>query len=173
MTVRSGILCALASLAVVAPVAAPAETNRTDQAQKITRSGVGKVKVGARYSKLRSAGLVGRLRTGCELGGPGERIARLRAPLKGSVELTRSTPRKVRTIMVTGGATARGVGIGDAISDIKAAYPKAKVDHSTESVFRLTLVRVPRSGGGRIAFAVSTDTDKIEIIGVPAISFCD
>src|SRR3954451_19394666 len=137
MTVRFGILGALAALAAVAPVAAPAQTNRADQAQKISRSGVGKVKVGARYSKVRSAGLVGRLRTGCELGGPGERIAQLRAPLKGSVELTRSTPRKVRTVIITGGATARGVEIGDAINDIKAAYPKAKVDHSTESTFGL------------------------------------
>ena len=163
---------ALLSLAFGA-AAAPAETSRGAD-QKITAAGVGKVQVGKTFRSLRAAGLVGRMRPGCPLGGPDTRSARLKAPLKGSVDLTtRRRPRTVRSITITGGATARGVAIGGTIAQIKAAYPKAKVDHGTEDVFGITLVKIPKSGGGRISFAVGVDSKLITQIGVPLIPFCD
>jgi hypothetical protein len=160
------------TLALGAAAAAPAETSRGAD-QKITASGVGKVPLGGTFRSLRASGLLGRLRPGCPLGGTDTRVARLKAPLKGTVDLTTRRPRKVRAITVTGGATARGVGIGDRIADIKAAYPKAKVDHDTEDVFEITLVKVPKSGGGRIQFAVDVDSKKITRISVPAVQFCE
>ncbi len=163
---------ALLSLAFGAAVA-PAETSRRAD-QKITSAGVGKVKVGRTFRSLRAAGLVGKLRPGCELGGPQTRSARLKAPLKGFVDLTtRQRPRKVRSISITGGATARGVGIGGTIAQIKAAYPKAKVDHGTDQTFGITLVKIPKNGGGRIHFAVDVDSKQINQIGVPVIPFCE
>ena len=164
-----GAVAALAGAAAIGVTAAPAQTGGA----KITGKGVGAIRVGARYTKLRDAGLVGRLRGGCPLGGPGARVARLRAPLVGQVDLSRKAPRKVRSIRVQGGATARGVGIGDAIADITAAYPKAKADHSTDTTFEATLVRVPKRGGGPIVFAVSTKTKAIIEIGVPLIPLCE
>jgi len=165
------VATAVLTLAFGAAVA-PAETSRRAD-KKITAAGVGKVKVGKTFKSLRAAGLVGKLRPGCPLGGPDTRSARLKAPLKGSVDLTTSRPRRVRSITITGGATARGVGIGGTIAQIKAAFPKAKVDHSTEDVFGITLVKVPKNGGGRIRFAVGVDTKKITLIGVPVIPFCE
>jgi hypothetical protein len=157
----------------IGAAAAPAETSRSAD-QKITAAGAGQVKLGRTFTSLRAAGLVGRLRPGCELGGPDTRSARLKAPLKGFVDLTtRQRPRKVRSISITGGATARGVGIGGTIAQIKAAYPKAKVDHGTEDVFGITLVKIPKDGGGRIHFAVDVDSKKITRIGVPLIPFCE
>ena len=79
----------------------------------------------------------------------------------------------MRDITIKGGAEARGVGIGDTIPDIKAAYPKAKVDHSTDDTFLITLVKIPKDGGGKLRFGVSTKTDKITLIGVPYIAFCE
>jgi hypothetical protein len=163
---------ALLTLALGA-AAAPAETSRSAD-QKITAAGVGKVKLGKTFASLRAAGLVGKLQPGCPLAGPGTRSARLKAPLKGFVDLTtRQRPRKVRSISITGGATARGVGIGGTIAQIKAAFPKAKVDRATEEVFGITLVKIPRNGGGRIHFAVDVDSKKINQIGVPNIPFCE
>jgi hypothetical protein len=149
------------------PKAAPAA------AKRITPGGVDGVRIGTTHRQLRRRGLVGKIRPGCELGGSNTRSARLLAPLKGQVNYTQRTPRKVRDITIRGGATARGVGIGAKIPAIKAAFPKAKVDHSTDRVFRLTLVRVPKDGGGRIMFGVSIRTKRTAIIGVPLIAFCE
>ena len=140
---------------------------------KITRNGVGQVKLGMTFKELHDKGLVGRLRRGCELGGPDTRIARLRSPLRGAVDFTQTTPRKVTNITILRGARARGVKVGDRIRDIKDAYPKAKVNKQTEEVFGVWLVRVPRDGGGRITFSVPVDTKRIDRIGVPFIPFCE
>ena len=88
---------------------------------------------------------------------------------------TLRSPRKVDSITITGGAKARGVGIGATIAQIKAKFPHAKVDHCTDQVFQLTLVRTPKRphGRGRITFGVSTQTHKTTIIGVPFIAFCE
>lgn len=71
------------------------------------------------------------------------------------------------------GAEARGVGIGATISDIKTAFPKAKVDKSTEDLFGITLVKIPKDRGGRMQFAVDVDTDKTTLIAVPNVAFCE
>jgi hypothetical protein len=173
----AGACAALAcAAALAAPVvdAAPAQSRaQAAAAAKITPAGVDGVKLGETYAQLRARHLVGRIGKGCELAGPNARAAALRAPLKGGVDFTMSTPRKVVDVTIRGGATARGVGIGATIPQIKAAYPKAKVDHSTEHTFAITLVRIPKNGGGRLQFAVDTMTHRVTIIGVPAIPFCE
>jgi hypothetical protein len=47
------------------------------------------------------------------------------------------------------------------------------VDRNTEEVFGLTLVKVPKSAGGRFHFAVDVDTKKTTRIGIPFIPFCE
>jgi hypothetical protein len=170
----AAIACAsaLAAPAVDAAFAQP-RAAAAAAAAKITPAGVDGVKLGETYAQLRARHRVGRIGKGCELAGPNARSATLRAPLKGSVDFTMSTPRKVVDITIRGGATARGVGIGATIPQIRAAYPKAKVDHSTEHTFAITLVRIPKNGGGRLQFAVDTMTHRAVIIGVPAIPFCE
>lgn len=152
--------------------AAPADTGLA-AAKTITASGVDGVKLGKTYRRLREQGLVKKIRRGCELGGPNTRSARLRAPLKGQVNFTPQSPRRVTDITVGGGARARGVGIGAKIPAIKAAYPKAKVDHRTDEVLALTLVKIPKNGAGKLQFGVSTKTKQVTVIGVPFIAFCE
>jgi hypothetical protein len=141
--------------------------------QRITPARVGRVKLGETYAKLRAQHLVGKIRHGCPLAGPNARSAPLSAPLKGAVDFTTSLPRRVTDIGVQGGATARGVGIGDTIADIKRAYPKARVDHSTDDMFGITLVRIPKNGGGRLEFAVSTTSHRVVLIAIPFVPFCE
>jgi hypothetical protein len=163
-------LAAAAAVAIASPPAA-----RDSAAAVITPTRVDGVHLGDTHADLRARGKVGPIGPGCELGGPNTRSARLKAPLKGSVTYTLSNPRKVTTITITGGAKARGVGIGATIAAIKAKFPNAKVDHSTDQVFQLTLVTTPKRpvSGGRIMFGVSTQTHKTTIIGVPGIGFCE
>jgi hypothetical protein len=139
----------------------------------ITPTGVGQVKLGKTFNELHAAHLIGGLRQGCKLAGPNTKSARLLAPLKGSVDLTTTSPRKVSRITVTGGARARGVGIGSSAATVTRKFPRAKADHTTESQFGITLYKVPKSGGGRLQFAVSTQTHKVTLIGVPSIGFCE
>jgi len=70
-------------------------------------------------------------------------------------------------------STCSSPGIGGTSAQIKAAYPKAKVDHGTEDVFGITLAKIPKDGGGRIHFAVDVRSKKITRIGVPSIPFCE
>jgi hypothetical protein len=141
----------------------------------ITPTRVDGVHLGDTHADLHARGKVGPIRPGCELGGPNTRSAKLKAPLKGSVNYTLHNPRKVDSITITGGAKARGVGIGATIAQIKAKFPHASVDHSTDQVFQLTLVKTPKRphGRGRITFGVSTQTHKTTIMGVPFIAFCE
>jgi hypothetical protein len=140
----------------------------------ITPSGVGDVKLGKTFNELRQANLIGGLRNGCELSGPNTKFARLRAPLKGTVDLTKTSPRKVARITITGGsAKARGVGIGSTVRTLRRQFPKAKAEHASDEIFGVTLYKVPSNGGGRMWFAVDVGTRKVTLIGVPNLSFCD
>ena len=142
--------------------------------QKITGKGVGQVKLGKTFQQMRDKHLVGKLRNGCELSGPNTKFSKLRSPLRGTVDWSKTATRKVRRVTITGGsAAARGVRIGDKLADIKNAFPKAKVDHAAEPIFGITLVKIPKNGGGRMWFGIPTDTKKISMIGVPNLSFCD
>ena len=141
--------------------------------EKITPEGVGKLRLGMKHKRAHELGLVGPIGPGCELSGPQARSAKLKPPLRGSVNYTRHKPRRVRDITIEGGAEARGVGIGDRLRDIRDAYPNARVDHSTDETFELTLVKIPKDGGGKLRFGVSTKTGKITLIGVPYIAFCE
>lgn len=142
-------------------------------AKPVTPAGVGSVKLGRTYTSLRLAGLLGKVTPGCELAGPNTRSAPLRAPLKGSVDLSTTAPRRVRTIVIRGGGAARGVGIGAPAAAIRRAFPAARLDHSTDATFGITIARVPRSGGGRIEFAIDAATKKVTLIAIPAIPFCE
>ena len=143
--------------------------------QKITFKGVGQVKLGMTFKQLRDKHLVGKLRKGCELGGPGTRTARLRSPLKGAVNFVpNEVPRRVNDITITGGAKARGVGIGDRLKDIRREFPKRKVDHSQEDVFGAFFVFIPRAHPSpKMMFVIDSKTKKITMIGVPFVAFCE
>jgi hypothetical protein len=161
------------ALVFAVAVTASAATALAAAPAKITGRGVGQVTLGATFTQLHAHHLVGKLTKGCELSGPNARSAKLRSPLQGSVDFTQTSPRKVSDIGVTGGAMARGVGIGATIAQIRAKFPKAKVDHSSERVFGITLVKIPKNGGGAFQFGVDTKTKKTTIIGIPFIAFCD
>jgi hypothetical protein len=163
-------LLAAGALAVAGSASPPANGAAVAKISPIRVDGV---HLGDTHADLRARGKVGRIRPGCELA-ENTRTARLLAPLHGAVNYTQSSPRRVDNITVTGGARARGVGIGAKIPAIRARFPHVRVDHSTDSVFGVTLVRTPkRPSGGQITFAVSTQTKRTTMIGVPFIAFCE
>ena len=175
MTARR-LLAATAVLAAAGGGAtAAASAQVADSAAiRITARGADGVTLGKRHSVLRAQDRVGRLRTGCELAGPGTHAAKLRRPLRGTVDYRKSSPPRVKSLTITGGsAAAKGVRIGSTLADITAAFPHAKADHGTDATFGWTLVRVPKRDGGRMAFAVDVDSGQVSLIGVPVIAVCE
>lgn len=173
--VRVAAILAGAGALLGGTAAAVAQSGHTAVPKKASRTGVGPIKLGKTHRELREAGLVGKLRPGCVLGGPSTRSARLLAPLKGSAEFTQTRPRRVVSLTVTRGAAARAVGIGATSADIKEAFPRVRFEHATDSVFGYTLAKVPRhkGEGSRLEFAVSVRTGRVSMIGVPGIAVCD
>ena len=154
--------------------AAPADVSSAGSEPVIGPKGVGAVKIGKRYETLRRQNLIGKIRRGCELGGPNTRSAKLKSPLQGSVDFTQKSPRKLTNVTIFGGAkTAKGLGIGATIDEITAAYPHAKVDHGSDEVFQVTFVTIPKADGGKFQFAVEVSSGKTTAIGVPFIATCE
>jgi hypothetical protein len=163
MRARHAAPALLAGLALTATaVAAPG-------AAKISGAGVDGVKVGASYTSLRLAHKIAKATRGCELAGPQARSAELLAPLKGSVDLTITRPRKVDTITVTGGAKAKGVGVGSTRAAVKHAFPKAKFRRT----LGITIAKVPKSEGGVFEFSLGPGGKKVDAIGIPHLAFCE
>jgi hypothetical protein len=73
----------------------------------LSNRAVSPIKLGARYTDLQAKRLAESIGPSCEVAGPNTRSARLRASPKGSVEFTLSEPRRVATITIYSGATAR------------------------------------------------------------------
>ena len=163
MRARHAAPALLAGLALTATAAA------APGAAKITGAGVDGVKVGASYTALRNAHKLAKATRGCELAGPQARSAKLRAPLKGSVDLTISRPRKVDTITVTGGARANGVGVGATLATVKGAFAHEKVRH----VLGVTIVRVPKADGGPFELSLGAAGKHVDSIGIPHLAFCE
>jgi hypothetical protein len=166
-------VAATGSVVAVAAPSRPAATGHAAATATISGKGVGPVKIGATFASLRAAKLVGPLERGCELAGDNAKAAELKSPLRGTVGLTTGSPRRVQTIFVTGGAKARGVGVGSTLKAVRKAFPNAKVGHRLEDVFGLTTVNVGRPAGGRFQFGIDVDKRRVTVIGVPFIALCD
>ncbi len=162
------VTAALAVLGALLPVPGAAGGGGGGAA-RITPGGVGEVRLGATFRALRRDGLVGRLRAGCELQGPDARSASLRAPLRGFVDLSETAPRRVTSISVRGGATARGAGVGATRRAVRRAFPRVRF----RQVLGFTIGRVPRGGGGRLEFAIDPQTRRVVTIGIPFVAFCE
>ena len=170
---RLTLVLATSALVAVSAAGTGAGAHPGHDDAQLTGKGVGKVKLGKTYTTLRRQGLIGKIQRGCELGGGNTRSAKLKRPLTGQVDFTLRSPRKVASITVTGGATARGIGVGSTLEELQAEFPAATVNHDTDEVFGVSRVTVPKSEGGKFEFAVGTQSNTVELIGIPRLSFCE
>jgi hypothetical protein len=139
--------------------------------QKITPAGVGQVKLGMTFSQLRQQHLIGKLHKGtCDAAGPNASpFAKLRSPLKGIADFTKTVPHKLTDVSVRGGAKARGVGVGDSLAKVKSRFPKRKIVHDIGLIF----VNVPNTAHIKEQLILDESTKKVTVVGVPFVALCE
>ena len=161
-TIAAGAVVALLALGPAATAAAP---------PKIKPAGVGQVKLGMTFKQLRQKHLVGKLHKGtCDAAGPNASpFARLRSPLSGQANFTRSVPHKLTDISIRGGARARGVGVGDSLAKVKARFLKRQIRHDLGLIF----VDIRKTSNIKEQFILDQGTRKVSVIGVPFVALCE
>jgi hypothetical protein len=139
--------------------------------EKITPKGVGEVKLGMTFKQLREKHLIGKLHKGnCDAAGPNASpFARLRSPLRGLADFTKSRPHTLTDVTIRSGAKARGVAVGDSLAKVKARFPTRKIRHQLGFIF----VNVPNTAHIKEQFIVDQDTKKVLDIGVPFVAICE
>jgi hypothetical protein len=139
----------------------------------VTNRGVGAVQLGTSAASLRRQNLIGNLRKGCELD-PGQRVAPLRAPLRGWATFG-SNGHGLTQLTIEGGAeTARHVKVGSTAAEARAAYPSAHYDApGTADPFAQGFLWVPNSTHPKMTFIVEPGTRIVEAIAVPTPAFCE
>jgi hypothetical protein len=138
----------------------------------VTPKGVGALRLGATAGALHDKHLIGRLRPGCELD-PGQRVARLRAPLQGFAVFSRSN--RLFSLQITKGAqTGKGIGIGSTPKEAQQAYPKAEYDPpGTVPPFAQGFVWVNRVERPKMTFTVDSESHLIVELNVHAPNACE
>ena len=168
------LICVLAvGLLVLLAAAASAAPPLARSAQVITPRGVGQLQLGATVRSLHRHHLIHGLRPGCELD-PGQRVARLRSPLKGWAVFANGGHR-LTSIQLTGGAeTASGIGIGSTPKEARDAYPNSlyKPPGSFDP-FADGFLWVNDISDPKLTFVVDPETHLVREIDVPYPNFCE
>lgn len=161
----------IAAIAGVAAIALGPSAATAAAPKKITPAGVGQVKLGMTFQQLRDKHLVGKLHKGnCDAAGPNASpFAKLRSPLKGIADFTKSVPHKLTDVSIRGGAKARGVGVGDSLAKVKSKFPQRKVRHDLGLIF----VDIPKTANIKEQFILDQNTKKVTDIGVPFVAICE
>src|SRR3954452_25510813 len=179
-----GLTAAAAALAILVLALALALTLHTNQrasatpllakrAEIITPHGVGQLHLGATVASLHRRHLSRGLRPGCELD-PGQRVARLRPPLKGFAVFAAGKKRLTSIAIDSGAETAKHTGIGSTPKEARAAYPNAlykppgSVEPFAEGFLFINSIAHPQ-----MTFIFDSKTHLISEIDVPAPNFCE
>jgi hypothetical protein len=149
-----------------APVASPAV---------LTESGIGALKLGMTLAAAKATKMIGATKPGCELGGPGELVAPLVGPARGSVFFT---DQKLSGISITSGAkTPAGIGPGSTLAAIQAVYNRndyrTSVDESGRETFGFDFVSVEHNGSAVYGGDLDPKTKRIATLWMPSVRTCE
>ncbi|MBS1893469.1 MAG: hypothetical protein JST59_19385 [Actinobacteria bacterium] len=170
LSVLSILLVAVTAVTASATATAAAPAAKTPV---VTTSGVGALRLGTAPAALRQKNLIGNLRKGCELE-PGQRVAPLRAPLRGWATFA-AHGHGLTGLTIEGGAeTARHIAIGSTASEARTAYPHALYQApGTADPFPQGFLWIPNLTHPKMTLIVEPGTRTVEAIAVPAPAFCE
>jgi hypothetical protein len=136
----------------------------------ITPHGVGRLGLGRRAGALQRRRLIGNLRKGCEID-VGQRVAPLRAPLRGWA-IFADGGNRLTSVSIEGGAeTALGIGVGSTAAEARGAYPAADWDHMPP--LGVDVLWVNDIDHPRFSILVDPETNQVKSISIPNPNFCE
>jgi hypothetical protein len=142
-------------------------------ARVITPRGVGALKLGATVKTLHAKHLIGKLRKGCELD-VGQRVAPLKAPLKGTAVFGSGKKRLSALIVEAGVETTRHVTIGSTQHAAHVAYPSASLEPpGTAKPFDVGFLWIPDANQPKMTMMIDPSTHTVESISVPVPNLCE
>jgi hypothetical protein len=184
MTSRSvatrGAIASTVALVTIALLAIPdgSGARRTGDARRAAAQlaapgRVGALHIGDTVRSLHERHLIRGLRPGCELD-PGQRVASLRRPLKGTAIFFHGGTRLSALIVTAGARTARGVEIGSTVKEARRAYPNAQYDPPrTVHPFFEGFIWVNRPRDARMTFTIDPESRLVSSIDVPNPAICE
>jgi hypothetical protein len=173
---RISILVALVVTAVASIWAAPggAVSYAPAPTLQIVKPGqVGEIHLGDTIASLGSRKLIGGLKPGCELD-PGQRVAKLKPPLKGFAIFFHHGKR-LSSLAIEGGAeTKKGIAVGSTAREARDAYPNAQFDPpGTSDPFVEGFLWVNRPSNPKMTFVIDAHSRRVESIDLPLPNFCE
>jgi hypothetical protein len=173
---RIALLAALAVLAGSALAGSGPTASGSTPTMRLTLvkpGSVGELEVGDTIRSLHRRKLIGPLRPGCELD-PGQRFARLKAPLNGVAIFFHGGKRLSSIVVEGGGETAAGIRVGSSVREAREAYPKAEYDPpGSMEPFVEGFLWVNRASNPRMTFLIAPHSNRVLSISVPSVNFCE
>jgi hypothetical protein len=171
---RISAAAALAALVGAAIWAAPGgAVGYAPALQTIKPGQVGQIQLGDTIASLSKRKLIGGLKPGCELD-PGQRVAKLKSPLKGFAIFFHGGKR-LSSLVVEGGAeTAKHIRVGSTVREAKQAYPAAEYDRpGNVEPFAEGFLWVNDSSNPKMTFLIEPNSKRVEAIDLPSPNFCE
>lgn len=134
---------------------------------------VGGIHLSETIASLSERKLIGGLKPGCELD-PGQRVAKLKPPLKGTAIFFHGGKR-LSSLTIEGGAeTAKGIAVGSTVAKARKAYPNARYDRpGSAEPFVEGFLWVNRPSNPKMTFVIEPHSKRVEAIDLPSPSFCE
>jgi hypothetical protein len=154
------VLTAAPSLAATAPAV-------------MTAAGIGPIKIGATAASLQQAGLIGKLKPGCELNVPRGSFANVRGPFTGSVGF--DSKKRVTSVNAWKGAVDRfGLTVGSTDRQVLAKYPHAHyLKAKLTDPIPVSLIAIGNVNHPRYSFSVDPKTRKVIELDNPYAQVCE
>lgn len=171
---RASLLATLALLLAASIWAGPGGAVSYAPALPVVKPGqVGAIRLGDTIASLSERKLIGGLKPGCELD-PGQRVAKLKPPLKGFAIFFHGGKR-LSSLVVEGGAeTLAGITVGSTVRDARDAYPKAEYDRpGSMEPFAEGFLWVNNSRNPKMTFLIQQKSNRVLSINLPSPNFCE
>ena len=165
---------AMAAFLGAAAWAAPGGAVTHAPALPIVKPGhVGQIQIGETIASLSARKLIGGLKPGCELD-PGQRVAKLKPPLKGFAIFFHGG-RRLSSLSIEGGAeTAKGVRPGSTAHEARQAYPKADYDPpGSAKPFAEGFLWINNERRPKMTIVVNPGTKLVQSIDLPSPNLCE